>query len=60
MERFAVSEYLEGNEIKTIRKKLKMTQTEFAELVHVSVKTIERWESSKKPSTGPIVTLVKI
>lgn len=60
MERFAVSEYLEGNEIKTIRKKLKMTQAEFAELVHVSVKTIERWESSKKPITGPIVTLVKI
>ena len=60
MKKFAVAEYLEGNEIKATRKKLKMTQAEFAEFTRVSVKTIERWESSKNPITGPIVALVKI
>ena len=57
---FAISDSLNGNEIKTIRKKRKLTQAEFAELANVSVKTVERWESGTKPVTGPIVTLVKI
>lgn len=57
---FALSDSLDGKELKLIRKKLKLTQAEFAELANVSVKTIERWESGKKPVTGPIVTLVKI
>lgn len=59
---FAVSECLYADDIKKIRKKLGLTQVEFAELVNVSKKTIERWESSgsDKEITGPIVTLVKL
>lgn len=57
---FAVSNALSGKDINYIRKKLKLTQAEFAELVNVSVKTVERWERGDKPITGPIVTLVKI
>lgn len=57
---FAIPDTLDGKDIKAIRKKLKLTQAEFAELGNVSVKTIERWESSDKPVTGPIVTLIKI
>lgn len=57
---FAISDALSGKDIKIIRKKLKLTQAEFAELANVSVKTIERWESGSKPVTGPIVTLIKI
>lgn len=57
---FAIPDILDGKDIKAIRKKLKLTQAEFAELANVSVKTIERWESSDKPVTGPIVTLIKI
>lgn len=57
---FAITDSLNGTGIKTIRKKLKLTQAEFAELANVSVKTVERWESGRKPVTGPIVTLVKI
>lgn len=57
---FAISDSLNGTEIKAIRKKLKLTQAEFAELGNVSAKTVERWESSKKPVTGPIVTLARI
>lgn len=58
--RFAVSDSISSSEIRNIRKKLNLTQTEFAELVNVSVKTVERWESSHKPVTGPVVTLLKI
>lgn len=57
---FAISDVLCGKDIKAIRKKLKLTQVEFAQLSNVSVKTIERWESSDKNITGPIVTLIKI
>lgn len=57
---FAISDVLCGKDIKVIRKNLKMTQAEFAQLSNVSVKTIERWESSDKKITGPIVTLIKV
>lgn len=33
--------------IKTIRSQLKMTQTEFANAVHVSFSTVNRWENDK-------------
>lgn len=57
---FALANTLTGNDIKDIRRKLKLTQGEFAELVNVSVKTIERWEEGKNPISGPVVTLVKV
>lgn len=58
MDRFAVAKELKGKDLKVLRKKLHLTQAEFAQLANVSVKTIERWETSDKPITGPIVTLV--
>lgn len=60
MKKFAVSEAVTGEEIRAIRKQLVLTQADFARLVNVTVKTIERWESSEKPVTGPIVTLMKV
>lgn len=57
---FAISEALSAKDIKAVRKKLELTQREFADFVHVSVKTVERWESEKRAITGPIVPLVKI
>lgn len=57
---YAIPDHLEGKDIKTIRKKLNLTQAEFAQLGNVSVKTIERWERGEKPVTGPVVTLVKV
>lgn len=33
--------------IKAIRNELKMTQTEFADAVHVSFSTVNRWENNK-------------
>lgn len=48
MGRFAIPDTASGKDIKAIRRKLGMTQGEFAELVHVSSKTIERWEGGKR------------
>jgi len=57
---YIFSETLTKDDIKSIRKKLKLTQKAFAELVNVSVKTVERWEISDTPITGPIVPLVTL
>ncbi len=46
--------------IKEIRTSLKMTQREFAAFIGSSKPTIERWEASSGPITGPIVLLMEI
>lgn len=57
---FATPEYVTAKEIKNIRKKLNLTQKEFALLVQCSKSTIERWEMSAEPINGPIGLLVKM
>ena len=41
-----------GNEIKKIRQQHNMTQRLFAEVLGVSVKTVEAWESGKNTPSG--------
>lgn len=60
MRKYIISGGITGEEIKAIRRKLKLTQAGFAELVNVSQKTVERWEAGNSKINGPIVTLVKI
>ncbi len=55
---FITPEYVTGEYIKNVRKQLKLTQKEFAKLVNTSLPTVERWESSSKKITGPIVLLI--
>ena len=57
---FAVDEYVTSDEIKRLRKKLGITQSEFAQLIRTSKPTVERWERSRDNITGPIVLLVKM
>ena len=57
---FAVDEYVTADEIKRLRKKLGITQSEFAQLIRTSKPTVERWERSRDNITGPIVLLVKM
>ena len=45
---FAIREKLSGKDIKQLRKKLNLTQNEFANFCCVSNKTIERWEKSEQ------------
>lgn len=57
---FAFPKEITAEDIKRIRKKLSLTQTGFAQLVNVSTKTVERWESETNPITGPVATLIKL
>lgn len=57
---FAIRNEISGSEIKIIRKKLKLTQQNFAAFLNVSKKTVENWESKTEPINGSIVTLLHI
>lgn len=60
MRKYAIPKTISGKEIKIIRRKLELTQAEFAKLANVSQKTVERWEAGQKEIAGPVVTLVKL
>jgi hypothetical protein len=57
---YALEEKVTSEEIRQCRKRLGLTQEDFARFANVSKKTVERWEYSKSPVTGPIVTLINI
>lgn len=57
---YNIPEYITATDLKQLRKKLNMTQKEFAGLIGSSKPTVERWESSDKKITGPIVLLAKM
>jgi len=47
-------------EIKVIREKVGLTQSEFAGLMQVSIKTLQNWEQGRRNPTGPAAALLKI
>ena len=50
---------IDGEYVKNLRKKLNLSQGMFAELMRVSVKTVEKWEQGKNPVTnGNIVAMM--
>lgn len=57
---FAIQTTLSSTDVKYIRGKLKLKQKEFGELLNVSVKTIERWESSGGEVKGSAAALLSI
>ena len=60
MDKFIIPECIYANDIKKVRKELHLTQKDFAMLVNSSKPTVERWERSDGPITGPIVALIKM
>lgn len=60
MKDFITPTYLTKEEIKQARKILGLTQAEFARLIGSSKPTVERWESSGKQITGPVVLLITL
>ena len=52
--------FVTSEDIKQVRKKLKMTQKAFAEFVGVSKPTVARWEESSEKITGAITLLVTV
>lgn len=57
---FKTPEYTTAAELKRVRKQLGLTQKDFAKLVNCSKPTIERWERSNEPITGPITLLLRL
>jgi putative transcriptional regulator len=47
-------------DIKNIRSKLKLSQSEFAMMIGVSVSTLQNWEQGRRQPEGPARALLKI
>src|SRR5579872_2296955 len=46
--------------VRTIREKTSLSQTQFANLIGVSVKTLQNWEQDRRCPTGPAAALLSI
>jgi putative transcriptional regulator len=51
---------IEAADVKSVREKIGLSQVEFAQLMHVSVKTLQNWEQHRRNPTGPAAALLKI
>ena len=47
-------------DVKAVREKTGLSQSEFAQLMRVSVKTLQNWEQHRRNPTGPAAALLKI
>ena len=45
---------------KAVREQIGLSQSEFARLMRVSVKTVQNWEQHRRHPTGPAAALLKI
>jgi len=46
--------------IRAIRERTSLSQSEFARLIGVSVKTLQNWEQDRRRPTGPAAALLRI
>jgi putative transcriptional regulator len=46
--------------VRDVREKTGLTQLEFAQVMQVSVKTLQNWEQDRRAPTGPAAALIKI
>ena len=53
--KYAIADKITGDDIRALRAMLKISRREFAELAGVSLRTVEHWETSEGPITGPVV-----
>ena len=47
-------------DVKAVREKIGLSQSEFAQLMRVSIKTLQNWEQHRRNPTGPAAALLKI
>lgn len=58
--KFVESDFITAEEIKNVRRELKLTQKEFAELTGCGKSTVERWEREGETTKGPIALLIRM
>jgi len=51
---------VEPEDVRTIRRRLNKTQSEFAMMIGVSVATLQNWEQGRRRPDGPAQALLKI
>jgi putative transcriptional regulator len=51
---------IEAASVRAIRERTSLSQTEFADLIGVSVKTLQNWEQDRRRPTGPAAALLRI
>ena len=51
---------LELPDIKEVREKTELSQSEFAARLHISHRTLQNWEQCRRYLTGPAATLIRI
>lgn len=49
-----------GGGVKVIRERTRLSQSDFADLIRVSVKTLQNWEQDRRRPTGPAAALLRI
>lgn len=47
-------------EVRVVREKIGLSQSEFAGLMQVSIKTLQNWEQGRRKPTGPAAALLRI
>lgn len=47
-------------DVKAIREKTGLSQSQFAHLIQISTKTLQNWEQQRRTPTGPAAALLKI
>ena len=51
---------VEAAGVRAIRERTSLSQSEFAELIGVSVKTLQNWEQDRRHPAGPAAALLRI
>jgi putative transcriptional regulator len=46
--------------VRVIRERTSLSQSEFADLIGVSIKTLQNWEQQRRQPTGPAAALLSI
>ena len=47
-------------DVKAVREQIGLSQSEFAQLMRVSIKTLQNWEQHRRNPTGPAAALLRI
>lgn len=47
-------------DVRKIREKAGLSQSQFARMLHVSPKTLQNWEQKRRQPNGPAVALLKV
>jgi DNA-binding transcriptional regulator YiaG len=54
-----VFEFPDGD-VKAVRERIGLSQSQFARMIRVSVKTLQNWEQKRRSPTGPAAALLQI